>query len=65
MKQGNGRRANVTASLQGRQPAKDHGVRNEAAVEGIGAKLARGGKQLMNGIDKVLMPTHLYQSVHP
>ena len=39
-KHGDGRRGNLNRSLQGRQPAKDYGIRNEP--EGFGSKLVKG-----------------------
>jgi hypothetical protein len=53
-KHGNGRAANVAASLQAtqvqgraRQQVREAGVRNEEAVEGFGRKLARGISSFM------------------
>jgi hypothetical protein len=64
VKHGDGRRGNVSRALQGRQPAKEQHVRMEKE-EGIGAKLARGGATLMKGVDRLMMPAHLYASMHP
>jgi hypothetical protein len=61
---GVGRRGNLNRNLQSRQPAQEPHVRMEKE-EGIGAKLARGGAKLMKGVDRLMMPAHLYASVHP
>jgi hypothetical protein len=56
-KHGAGRRGNVTRALQGRPPAREQMVRNEQ--EGIGAKMIRGGKSIMNAVDGAMIPSHL------
>ena len=58
-KHGDGRRGNLNRSLQGRQPAKEQHVRMEYE-EGIGARLARGGRTIMKAVDRAMMPAHLY-----
>jgi hypothetical protein len=64
VKHGDGRRGNVSRALQGRQPATEQHVRMEKE-DGIGAKLARGGAKLMKGVDRLFMPSQLYQQMYP
>ena len=39
---GSGRQGNLQRAAQSRQPAREYGIRNEATVEGLGRRLARG-----------------------